>query len=79
MAQRTRKGVGAQAAADPKHEQEHPGKTAKGKTAGQPEAEPGIQAGIPQGAADAARKKLMEEFNDREDLSERQLNNRNWL
>jgi len=79
MAQRTRKGVGAQVAADPKHEQEHPGKTAGRKNADQKERAPGSRAAAGQGAEEAARKNILEEFNDREDLSERQLNNRNWL
>lgn len=79
MAQRTRKGAGAQAAAGPKHEPEHPGKTGKGK-AGSPEAVPSeSRQTVPTSAEEAARKKIMEEFNEREDLSERQLNNRNWL
>ena len=79
MAHKTRKGAGAQSAADPKHEQEHPGKTVKGKSAGPGAVAPENQQAIPAGAEEAARKKIMEEFNEREDLSERQLSNRNWL
>ena len=79
MAQRTRKAAGPHAAADPRHASERPVKAGRGKTPAHAGLEPGMGVESAAEKEELARKKIMEEFNDREDLSERQLNNRNWL
>ena len=79
MAQRTRKAAALHAAADPKHESKRPVKGGRGKSTTHAGPEPGKPREAATEKEEVARKKILEEFNDREDLSERQLNNRNWL
>jgi hypothetical protein len=51
----------------------------KGHAATAPAADPGEAPAISVPDKGASRKRKLEDLNDREDLSERQLSDRNWL